>query len=157
VREVSDILLPAASHEVDFDPKARRQYAIQVRRMGTKPLDGLAGTGGDLQEYIVIGGVGLITTHAAAKSLAHRPGPCLLVKSHSHWPLSTLFLTYLSVASLSTVVAGCHCATLAHHAFGLTPPASCRLSFYLYNTPDEVDRAVDAVAAIAAQRSPALL
>jgi cysteine desulfurase/selenocysteine lyase len=48
--------------------------------------------------------------------------------------------------------AGCHCATLAHHALGLTPPASCRLSFYLYNTPDEVDRAVEAVAAIAAGR-----
>ena len=45
--------------------------------------------------------------------------------------------------------AGCHCATLAHHALGLTPPASCRLSFYLYNTPDEVDQAVAAVAAIA--------
>jgi len=49
--------------------------------------------------------------------------------------------------------AGCHCATLAHHALGLTPPASCRLSFYLYNTPDEVDHAVAAVAAIAAGRS----
>jgi len=48
--------------------------------------------------------------------------------------------------------AGCHCATLAHHALGLNPPASCRLSFYLYNTPGEVDRAVDAVAAIAAGR-----
>src|SRR6185312_3575543 len=24
--------------------------------------------------------------------------------------------------------AGCHCATLAHHALGLNPPASCRLS-----------------------------
>jgi cysteine desulfurase/selenocysteine lyase len=46
--------------------------------------------------------------------------------------------------------AGCHCATLAHHALNLTPPASCRLSFYLYNTLDEVDRAVNAVAAIAA-------
>ena len=44
--------------------------------------------------------------------------------------------------------AGCHCATLAHHALGLTPPASCRLSFYLYNTLDEVDRAVDALHAI---------
>jgi len=43
--------------------------------------------------------------------------------------------------------AGCHCATLAHHALGLSPPASCRLSFYLYNTPDEVDQAVAAVAA----------
>src|SRR6185312_2429416 len=48
--------------------------------------------------------------------------------------------------------AGCHCATLAHHALGLTPPASCRLSFYLYNTPDEIDRAVAAVAAVAAGR-----
>ena len=45
--------------------------------------------------------------------------------------------------------AGCHCATLAHRALGLTPPASCRLSFYLYNTLDEVDAAVAAVAAIA--------
>ncbi len=48
--------------------------------------------------------------------------------------------------------AGCHCATLAHHALGLSPPASCRLSFYLYNTPGEVERAVAAVAAIAADR-----
>src|SRR5207344_1783172 len=48
--------------------------------------------------------------------------------------------------------AGCHCATLAHHALGLTPPASCRLSFYLYNTPGDVDQAVDAVTAIAARR-----
>jgi cysteine desulfurase/selenocysteine lyase len=48
--------------------------------------------------------------------------------------------------------AGCHCATLAHHALELNPPASCRLSFYLYNTPGEVDRAVAAVAAIAAAR-----
>ena len=51
--------------------------------------------------------------------------------------------------------AGCHCATLAHHALKLTPPASCRLSFYLYNTPDEVDQAVAAVAAINAGRRPA--
>ncbi|HZC40315.1 MAG TPA: aminotransferase class V-fold PLP-dependent enzyme [Streptosporangiaceae bacterium] len=50
--------------------------------------------------------------------------------------------------------AGCHCATLAHHALGLAPPASCRLSFYLYNTPDEVDQAVAAVAAVAAGRRP---
>lgn len=47
--------------------------------------------------------------------------------------------------------AGCHCATLAHHALGLNPPASCRLSFYLYNTLDEVDTAVDALAGIVAR------
>jgi cysteine desulfurase/selenocysteine lyase len=48
--------------------------------------------------------------------------------------------------------AGCHCATLAHHALKLDPPASCRLSFYFYNTPEEIDRAVAAVAAIATGR-----
>jgi cysteine desulfurase / selenocysteine lyase len=49
--------------------------------------------------------------------------------------------------------AGCHCATLAHHTLHLTPPASCRLSFYLYNTTDDIDQATDAVAAIATNRS----
>jgi cysteine desulfurase / selenocysteine lyase len=52
--------------------------------------------------------------------------------------------------------AGCHCATLAHHALGLNPPASCRLSFYLYNTSREIDQAIDTLAAIAAgQGGPA--
>jgi cysteine desulfurase / selenocysteine lyase len=41
--------------------------------------------------------------------------------------------------------AGCHCATLAHRDLGLTPPASCRLSFALYTSPDDVTRAMDAV------------
>jgi cysteine desulfurase / selenocysteine lyase len=45
--------------------------------------------------------------------------------------------------------AGCHCATLAHQALRLDPPASCRLSFYLYNTVEDVDRATEAVARIA--------
>ena len=44
--------------------------------------------------------------------------------------------------------AGCHCASLAHHALDLEPAGSCRLSFYLYNTLDEVDYAADALAAI---------
>jgi cysteine desulfurase/selenocysteine lyase len=46
---------------------------------------------------------------------------------------------------------GCHCAPLAHQALGID--ASCRLSFYLYNTVDEVDRAADAVAAIVSGRA----
>ena len=46
--------------------------------------------------------------------------------------------------------AGCHCATLAHQALGIS--ASCRLSFYLYNTIDEVERAVDALADIVSGR-----
>jgi len=45
--------------------------------------------------------------------------------------------------------AGCHCATLAHRELRLDPPASCRLSFYLYNTEAEVDLATSAVADIA--------
>ncbi len=49
--------------------------------------------------------------------------------------------------------AGCHCATLAHQSVGIG--ASCRLSFYLYNTPGEVDRAVNALADIAASRCDA--
>jgi cysteine desulfurase/selenocysteine lyase len=45
--------------------------------------------------------------------------------------------------------AGCHCATLAHHSLGLDPPASCRLSFAMYNSIDDVDRATGAVHRIA--------
>ena len=41
--------------------------------------------------------------------------------------------------------AGCHCATLAHRHLKLDPPASCRLSFYLYNTLEEVEFAAKAV------------
>lgn len=41
--------------------------------------------------------------------------------------------------------AGCHCATLAHHDLGLDPAASCRVSFTIYNSPDDVDRVVGAV------------
>ncbi len=51
--------------------------------------------------------------------------------------------------------AGCHCATLAHRALGLNPPASCRLSFYLYNTPAEVDRACDTLLQLLRGPAPA--
>lgn len=46
--------------------------------------------------------------------------------------------------------AGCHCAALAHRALGLT--ASCRLSFSLYNTPEEVDHAGDVLERVIAGR-----
>jgi cysteine desulfurase/selenocysteine lyase len=49
--------------------------------------------------------------------------------------------------------AGCHCASLAHQVLKLTPSGSCRLSFYLYNTLDDVDRAVNVVAEIATRRT----
>ncbi len=51
--------------------------------------------------------------------------------------------------------AGCHCATLAHRALGLEPPASCRLSFYLYNTPAEVDRACGTLLGLLRGAAPA--
>jgi len=41
--------------------------------------------------------------------------------------------------------AGCHCATLAHHFYELDPPASCRLSFYIYNNIEDVKKACLAV------------
>jgi len=41
--------------------------------------------------------------------------------------------------------AGCHCATLAHHYYELNPPASCRLSFYIYNDIEDVRKACSAV------------
>lgn len=42
--------------------------------------------------------------------------------------------------------AGCHCAGLAHGALGI--PASCRLSFYIYNTMEEVDTVIDILSKI---------
>jgi len=41
--------------------------------------------------------------------------------------------------------AGCHCATLAHYYYQLNPPASCRLSFYIYNDLQDVRKACLAV------------
>ncbi|MBO0844081.1 MAG: aminotransferase class V-fold PLP-dependent enzyme [Nocardioides sp.] len=41
--------------------------------------------------------------------------------------------------------AGCHCATLAHRDLGLDPPASCRLSFAVYNTMDDVTTALSSL------------
>ena len=41
--------------------------------------------------------------------------------------------------------AGCHCATLAHHYYKLNPPASCRVSFYVYNDIGDVKKACSAI------------
>ncbi len=48
-------------------------------------------------------------------------------------------LDYYGIA----VRAGHHCAQPLHTKFGI--PATARASFYLYNTPDEVDKLVDAL------------
>jgi cysteine desulfurase / selenocysteine lyase len=50
--------------------------------------------------------------------------------------------------------AGCHCATLAHRDLGLVPPASCRLSFALYTSPEDVERAVTALRRVARTPRP---
>ena len=50
--------------------------------------------------------------------------------------------------------AGCHCATLAHRELGLTPAASCRLSFALYTSLDDVERAVAALRYVAGHARP---
>src|SRR4051812_22823880 len=41
--------------------------------------------------------------------------------------------------------AGCHCASLAHRELGLDPAGSCRLSFALYTSTEEVERALEAL------------
>jgi cysteine desulfurase/selenocysteine lyase len=46
--------------------------------------------------------------------------------------------------------AGCHCATLAHHDLGLDPAASCRLSFAVYNSMDDVATALSALGRVVA-------
>jgi cysteine desulfurase/selenocysteine lyase len=46
--------------------------------------------------------------------------------------------------------AGCHCATLAHRDLGLTPPASCRLSFAPYTSAEDVERATAALCQVIA-------
>ena len=50
--------------------------------------------------------------------------------------------------------AGCHCATLAHRHLGVDPLASVRLSFTIYNSAQDVDRALDEVCQIAADGRP---
>ena len=47
--------------------------------------------------------------------------------------------------------AGCHCATLAHLELGLTSSGSCRLSFAAYTSPEDVERALDALERVVRQ------
>ncbi|HVN11557.1 MAG TPA: aminotransferase class V-fold PLP-dependent enzyme [Kineosporiaceae bacterium] len=49
--------------------------------------------------------------------------------------------------------AGCHCATLAHRDLGLDPPASCRLSFALYTSTQDVERALGALRVVLRARA----
>jgi len=82
---------------------------------------------------------------------AQRRSPLVAFDAQGHDPLD--LARALNEAG-GEARAGCHCAALAHRSLGID--ASCRLSFYFYNTPAEVDRAVDALAAIVAVGSGAL-
>ena len=50
--------------------------------------------------------------------------------------------------------AGCHCASLAHRDLGLLPSGTCRLSFALYTSQDDVDRAVEALRRVVGRTRP---
>jgi selenocysteine lyase/cysteine desulfurase len=155
------------------DRTARRGVpaGLPVRRVASAPVDVHA-----IREHFAFPRLGRIVTNNAAST--QPPGELLALyqslapgyenvhrgQSSASQAMTALFEeSYDTIARFIGVAralnqagiesrAGCHCATLAHHALGLDPPASCRLSFYLYNTPGEIDRAVDAVAAIAAGR-----
>ena len=47
--------------------------------------------------------------------------------------------------------AGCHCATLAHYYLRINPPASCRISPYIYNTIEEMEYVVKAIKKISSK------
>lgn len=99
-------------------------------------------------------------TGRALRSLAEVPGLTVYGPAERS-PLVAFNLAGLSPFAVAEALdrhgvearAGCHCATLAHRALGLDPPASCRLSFAAYNTAEEVDRATEAVRRIASLRT----
>jgi hypothetical protein len=61
-------------------------------------------------------------------------------------------LTSQALAGLGAIPGGLPLRHARARALGLDPPASCRLSFYVYNATAEIDQAVAAVAAIAGGR-----
>ena len=50
--------------------------------------------------------------------------------------------------------AGLHCAPLAHQSLGTFPLGTVRFSFGLFNTREEIDRAVDALRSIDREERP---
>lgn len=48
--------------------------------------------------------------------------------------------------------AGCHCATLAHYFYNINPPASCRISPYIYNTIHEMETVINTIRDAAKQK-----
>jgi cysteine desulfurase/selenocysteine lyase len=101
-------------------------------------------------------------TQRAMESLAAIPGVTIYgpAANRPRSPLVAFNVTGRSPFDLANALndagvesrAGCHCATLAHRDLGLDPAASCRLSFYLYNSTDDVDQAVGALRRIVTGR-----
>ncbi len=104
-------------------------------------------------------GVGLEAVHGHEQALAARAiagletieGLQVLGPREERAGLVTFHIPYLHPHDLATFLdqefiairAGHHCAQILHDALGL--PATARASFYLYNTPEEIDFLVAAV------------
>ena len=98
-------------------------------------------------------------THEAIRKLVDIPGIKIYgpVGAEKRAPLISFNIDGINPIALAQGMAeygvearaGCHCATLAHHYLGLDPPASCRLSFYIYNNIQDVEKAVDIVKRVA--------
>jgi cysteine desulfurase/selenocysteine lyase len=106
---------------------AMQRVGDHTRALRQRALDGLLAIDG-------------LTLHGPTDAAERSPLVAFTVTGTDPMDLATR-LDALGVESR----AGCHCATLAHRDLGLTPPASCRLSFALYTSAEDVDRAVDAV------------
>jgi len=111
--------------DVEF---AMRRVSTWCRRLTARALERLGAIDG-------------ITIHGPREAARRSPLVAFDVAGHDPFDLARAFNDVGIEAR-----AGCHCATLAHQALGLR--ASCRLSFYLYNTFEEVDRVVDSLADI---------
>ncbi len=137
LRLLVDLALPGSGYFGGADPLPRTAIEQAMARIGrhTRALTERALRGLD--------GIDGLTVYGPRDAALRAPLVAFNVAGHNPMDLAGA-LDALGVEAR----AGCHCATLAHHALGLDPPASCRLSFAVYNTPEEVDRATAAVARI---------
>lgn len=134
---------------------------LAVDLVGADPRRAWFGTEEALPRALVADTMGRIGAHTATLTdqlvdgLGEIPGLRIfgVPPGRPRAPLAAFSVTGVSPFALASSLddlgvearAGCHCATLAHHDLGLDPPASCRLSLYLYNCADDVDRAIAAV------------
>ncbi len=168
VREGLDIppLLTGGSGFRSFD-RAHPAELPEALEAGTLNAHGLAGLGAAL-DYVLERGVEDI--HRAEDALARRfiagvrsiPGVTLYGDTDApvRAPIVTLNIGDLDAGKVSQslwdeaeicVRAGAHCAPLMHKALGTEERGAVRFSFSCFNTREEIDRAVRAVADIAGE------